>query len=323
MILIPKPHHKRHRVIGAITVFAIAAVVSGILWPSKPNPSASTIVGSYTASPTISNLITKTVPDINSRPAAIAPDVPIYSQAYILLDRKTKYPLVEKNADTPLPIASTTKIMTAIVTLESEPLDKVVATPSWIGDIEPTVIGLYPGEKMTVQNLLYGMLLNSGNDAANTLATASGSVADFVAKMNKKASDLGLTNTQYKDPAGLNDDGHSSAHDLAILTDYALNNPIFAKIVDTPKYTIASANNYNTYDLINANRLIQPDEPLYYPNAIGVKTGLTDKAGHCLVAAAKWGDKSVIAVVLNTNSDSVDASAAEARKLLTLAAPQN
>lgn len=316
-------HRRPLTVLAAVIIIVVIANAALPLFSRADTATAPSATQTHKSNQGLVQALSAIHLTLSNHPTTISPadQNTIYARAFIVLDRATKYPLAAKNADTEYPIASTTKIMTALLTLESEPLDKVVTVPNWITTIPPDVIGLVPGEKITVNDLLYGMLLNSGNDAANTLAVADGgTVDDFVARMNKRAAELGLTHTHYLDPAGLNDGGHSSAHDLAILTDYALNNSTFAKIVSTPSATVYSTDGEIAHPLTNSNRLIQPTEPLYYPYAIGVKTGLTDGAGHVLIAAAQWQDHSAIAVVLHTDADTADASANEARKLLVLAA---
>ncbi len=247
----------------------------------------------------------------------------IYAKSFIVIDGKTKYPLAAKDADTPVPIASTTKIMTALVALDTLELDEVGTVPREAAQIEGSEIHLLTGEKMTVENLLYATLVSSANDAANALARMHGTSEEFIAKMNAKAETLGLRNTHYYSVEGLDDRGHSTPRDLALLTSYALENPLFRKIVSTPQYTITSADGRYQHPLVSSDRLIRPEEALYYPAAIGVKTGFTYEAGHCLVAAADYGSSRHIAVVLNTTESTNDASAREARKLLVWAAPTN
>jgi D-alanyl-D-alanine carboxypeptidase len=135
--------------------------------------------------------------------------------------------------------------------------------------------------------------------------------------MNDKADDLGLSNTEFHDPAGLNDEGHSTPRDIALLLNYLLDDPQFLDIIHTPKKTIYSADNRYKHELTNSNRLIDPEENLYYPQALGGKTGFTFEAGHCLATAAQTeSGQRLIAVVLHTNEESKEASAREARKLL-------
>lgn len=259
----------------------------------------------------------------SAAPTAVAPRLKpttnpgVYAKAYIALDPTTSYPLIEKNADMRVPIASTTKIMTALVALDSYPLDRIITVPQEAAAIEGSDVQLLTNETMSVKDLLYSLLVKSANDGAMALALADGDKTAFMAKMNNKAALLGLTNTQYKDPAGLDDTGYSTARDLAILTRYALTNKVFREIVLTARYTAWSADKRYKHELVNSNRLIMPEEALYLPTAIGVKTGNTDGAGHCLVSAAELADGSfVVGVVLNTIENTNPASAKESRKLL-------
>lgn len=257
------------------------------------------------------------LPSITSKPI-------IAARSYIVIDSETKYPLALKNPDDPVPIASTTKIMTATVALETLPLDQVVTISSKAATTEGSQLFLRTGEQMTVKNLIYALLLNSANDAAVALAEAGGSYDAFVAAMNDKARLLGLKHTNYRDPAGLDDEGHSTPRDLAILMEYALRNPLFKQIAGTYKHTITSYGHpYSEYELTNSNRLVKDDDPFYYPNAVAGKTGFTYAAGHCLVSVAEHPNgKRYIAVVLSTYEDSKPASARESRKLLEWASHQ-
>ncbi|HEY1074536.1 MAG TPA: serine hydrolase [Patescibacteria group bacterium] len=244
----------------------------------------------------------------------------IYARSYVVIDGTSKYPLASKNPDVNVPIASTTKIMTALVTLDTLPLDQVVTITPEASAIPGSQMNFIKGEKHTVHNLLYALMMNSANDAAVALSQANGTTEEFVSRMNKKAQTLGLANTHYIDPAGLEEGSQSSPRDLALMLDYALGNKTFRSIVGTQTHTITSVDNRYTYQLNNSNRLIHPDEPLYLPSTIGGKTGFTYEAGHCLIAAYERADGSrLIAAVLHTNSDDNDASAKEARKLLTWA----
>lgn len=242
----------------------------------------------------------------------------IWANNYILLDAISNYPLAEKNSHIPVSIASTTKIITATIILENYNLSDVITiSPNAAAQIGSEVM-LRSGEKLTVESLLYALLVQSGNDAAMALAEhyADGGLSGFVKAMNNKAKYFGLKDTEFKDPAGLDDTGRSSAFDLAIITSYAIKNPTFSKIVKTTGLTINSIDGKFAHKLDNSNRLIKSDEPLYYPNALGVKTGFTPEAGHCLVSVAEKNGKKIISVILNTNESTNDASAKESRKLL-------
>lgn len=259
------------------------------------------------------------VPPLSSLPKIneSAPKVSINSKNFSLVDGETGVELAGKNQFTEVPIASTTKIMTAIVALENYQLNDVVTVPQAATTQTPTVVFLRTGEEISVSELLHCLLIKSGNDSAYTLAsfmdkTGQGT-APFVAKMNEKAAELAMQNTHYFDPAGLSDDGHSTAHDLAIITRYALLNPTFRQIVSTQKYVAANTTKTIFHTLENSNRLITTYQ---YPGAIGVKTGFTYAASHCLVAAAERNGHTLVAVVLGTYADTPNASADEARKLL-------
>jgi len=242
----------------------------------------------------------------------------IFAKAVYLIDVDSFLPLYAKNENERLPIASTTKIATALVVLENygHQLQEIVTiTPSMI-NVEETTIKLRAGEKITVENLLNGLLINSGNDAAFALSQYFGGTKNFIAEMNNKVAQIGLTETQYFDPAGLNDDGYSTARDLAILGAYALRNPKFAEIVRSQDKIITSSDGRIQHDLKMSNRLLQPDDASYFPSTIGVKTGFTYAAGHVLVSAAMKNDHTILGVVLNTNENTIYASAKESKKLL-------
>jgi D-alanyl-D-alanine carboxypeptidase (penicillin-binding protein 5/6) len=242
----------------------------------------------------------------------------IYAKNYILIDGVSGATLKEKQSDVQVPIASTTKIMTAVVALENYNLDDVVTiSPEAANQIGATA-NLRIGEKMTVLNLLKCMLIKSANGAADALAenmNISGETgySKFVNEMNKKAKSLGMMNTKYNDPAGLDVTGYSSAYDLAIITKYALRNETFASIVITKTESVKDVTGNIWHLLENSNRLVREWD---YPGAIGVKTGYMPEAGHCLVGAARRDEHILIAVILNTNADTPSASAEEARKIL-------
>jgi len=226
----------------------------------------------------------------------------------------------------PVPIASITKIMTAIVTLEQYRLNDIVTISKESTLSQGSIINLRAGETITIESLLYGLLIPSGNDAAHALAKQSITIPLyansgkepielFVTIMNDKAKEIGLTHTLYKDPAGLDDTGISTARDQGLLIAYALRNETFRKIINTPETTLYSSDMKISHVLDNSNRLVK--EEMYYQGIIGGKTGFTPTAGHNLITAAKREGHTLVAVVFNTY-DSVNkaASAIEARKLL-------
>ncbi len=205
--------------------------------------------------------------------------------------------LYSKNENMKLPMASTTKIFTALTVIENcNDLNALATVPKKATLTEGTSIYLKENEKLTVKELLYGLMLRSGNDAAVTLAThISGSVKDFADLMNKTASKYGLKNTSLKNPHGLDEKGHyTTASDLAIFTQNALKNPIFRVIVSSKNFEIKERKNCGYRYFINKNRLLTTLD-----GCIGVKTGYTSKAGRCLVSAVNDGEKDIVCVVLN------------------------
>lgn len=238
----------------------------------------------------------------------------IYANRYFLLDLNSSLVLANKNEHESVPVASTTKLMTAIVALENYQLDEIVKVSQRSTEVYPTNVGLWPDEEIKVIDLLYCLLINSGNDSAYALADHMG-FETFINKMNEKAKYLGLKNTEFKDPAGLDDNGRSTAHDLAFIISYALKNDTIKEIISTKKTTVYSADKQKNYNLNNSNRLIKQEENLYYANSIGGKTGYTPDAGHCLASASIKDDNILIAIVLDTYEHSATASAEESKKL--------
>lgn len=247
-----------------------------------------------------------------------ARDPQIAAKIAILIDVDSAYVMFEKEADEKVPVASTTKIMTALVVLEDfgDKLNETVTITYPMVAVEGSDIKLIPGEKISVEYLLKGLLIMSGNDTAFALALHFGGKEDFVSRMNAKARQLGLENTHFADPAGLDDEGFSTARELAILGTYAMRNQNFRQIVKTTDTLITSADGAITHELKSSNRLLKTAESFFYPWAIGIKTGFTNEAGHCLVSAAEKEDHEILGVILYTYENSIYASARESRKLL-------
>lgn len=222
----------------------------------------------------------------------------IYSSAkgMVVLEGNTNTILYGKNENAKLPMASTTKIVTAILAIENcQDLDeKFLVSEKAIG-IEGTSIYLKSGERLSMRELLYGLILASGNDCAVAIAEYFGSEDNFVEMMNNFALSLGLENTHFANPHGLDADGHyTSAYDLAVMTSYALKNPVFKEIVSTERMVIEKNDLYQARYLKHKNRLLFTDD-----KCIGVKTGFTDNAGRCLVHAHEENGMQLISVVLN------------------------
>ncbi len=219
----------------------------------------------------------------------------------VLMDAATGRVLYEKDGRTRRLIASTTKLMTALVALESgRSLEEVVTIqPSWAG-VEGSSIYLRPGEKLTLEALLYGLLLRSGNDAALAIAShCGGTVENFVARMNARARELGMADTSFANPNGLDDEKHySSACDMALLARACLENEALAHIVATRSITLG------TRTFTNHNKLLWR-----YEGCVGLKTGYTEKAGRTLVSAAKREGVTLICVTLNAPGDWADHTA--------------
>lgn len=221
-----------------------------------------------------------------------APDT--CAKAMMLMDADTGAVLAEKNCDTPSLIASTTKIMTALVVAERCNLNRRVRIPAEATGIEGSSMYLRAGEELTFRELLYGLMLRSGNDAAVALALCSaGTQERFVGWMNETAQKLELRNTNFANPNGLDDrENYSTARDLAILTRAALRNPALLQIVSTKTIRIGNR------CLTNHNKLLWSLE-----GAIGVKTGFTRAAGRILVSAAERCGRRLIAVTINDGND--------------------
>lgn len=208
--------------------------------------------------------------------------------------------LFGKNELERLPMASTTKIMTAILAIESGKLDDLVTVSSNAVRVEPSSIWLVAGEQMSLLHLVYGLMLRSGNDAACAIAEhLAGSVSAFAEQMNAKARELGMQHTNFANPHGLPDPNHyTTAYDLAKLSAYALRNRQFAAIVSTTRFAIHNEETGTSRVWYNKNRMLE-----LYPGADGVKTGWTRAAGHCLVASASRAGQRLVAVVLNSPDD--------------------
>ena len=219
------------------------------------------------------------------------------SRRYIVYDRISKSMIIGKNEDVKSAMASTTKIMTTIVILEKADLNEKVTVSAKAGGTGGSKLGLKRGDKASVRDLLYGLMLRSGNDAAVALAEhVGGSVKGFAELMNEKAIELGLTNTHFVTPHGLDDANHyTTALELAKLTDYAMDNETFAKIVGTKSTTIYINN--QSRQINNTNELLG-----VLNGVVGVKTGFTNNAGRCLVTETKRNNMDIITIVLGADT---------------------
>lgn len=251
-----------------------------------------------------------------------------HAGAVILSDLKSGKVLYERNATDKMYPASTTKILTAILVLENANLGDVVIVPA--DAINPinnnhSHMGILIGEELTVEQLLYGMLVYSANDAANVLAIhVAGSLEAFAQMMNNKANELGASNSHFVNPHGFHDDNHyTTAQDLTTIARYAMQIEKFREIVKTDMYTIDPTNKYKEIRyLSNTNHLVsrRRQANYFYKKATGIKTGFTDEAASCLVSSAVDGDTELLSVVMKCHNTTIEENGAysfvESKELL-------
>ena len=234
----------------------------------------------------------------------VSADVPeVSAKAFVLLDAQSGQVVCGDHAEEKRPMASTTKIMTVLLTLESGELDRPFTVDSEAIRTEGSSMGLQEGDTVTKRALCAGMLLPSGNDAANAAAVAvAGEQSAFLDMMNRRAAELGMTHTCFASPSGLDAEGHgASAHDMALLAREALRNADFAEICGKQQMRVCFGNPPYLRTLTNTNKLLAMDDTV-----IGVKTGFTDAAGRCLVSAAERDGRRLICVTLFDRNDWAD-----------------
>lgn len=243
---------------------------------------------------------------IGTQTISFADEVSIKSKAAILVEVSTGRILYEKNSTQKMWPASTTKIMTAILTIEKCNLDDmVIVSESAISNIPSGYVtcDLQVGEEISVKDLLNALMIVSANDAAYVLAEhVGGSIVEFSDLMNQKARELGCTGTHFVNPNGIHDERHySTAYDLYLIATYAMKNPTFRELVSQTEAVLPVTNKYSNADrkLETTNALISPKSTNYYKNAIGIKTGYTSQAGNCLVSESSRDGLEFISVVLN------------------------
>lgn len=230
---------------------------------------------------------------------AFAAPISVSAQSAIVINSADNSVIYSKNAYSSMPMASTTKIMTCVLACESTRLnDTVVITNEMLAGTEGSLIYLKPDDKITLYDLAVAAMLASGNDAANAVAFClSGSIADFVALMNKKACSIGMKNTIFVTPSGLDEKNHhSTAYDMALLASYAMKSSCFSEICALKSAQITINGKKQT--VYNHNKLLSSDN-----NFVGVKTGFTEKAGRCLVSAYNYNGNMIITVTLNAPDD--------------------
>jgi serine-type D-Ala-D-Ala carboxypeptidase (penicillin-binding protein 5/6) len=224
----------------------------------------------------------------------------IHGEAAYLIDVQSGQTLYNKNGDKQLAPASTTKIMTGLLAIEQGNLNEIVtASPTMLNYkiVYGTRIYMEPGEQLSLENMLYALLLNSANDAAVAIAEhIGGDLPQFVTLMNQRAKALGLKNTTFKNPSGLTEEGHlTTAHDLARIAQEAYSNPIFKDYIKTKTRVIPRAKENVPFEMINENKLLWRDDRI-----TGMKTGYTAAAGNCLVTSATKDGRDLIGVILKS-----------------------
>lgn len=283
--------------IGAIVIVVLAVLLVHGTAPSAARASSHPVSATdATRTPWYGLTVLRDHVVFSGAPAATGP--PITATAGILVDIDTGQILWQRNPHEELPPASTIKLLTSMVVLENFPPAKLItATPDALfagGD--ETTMHIDPGEKLTVQELMTGMLMVSANDAANVLATKTVGMDKFVAAMNAQAAAVGLQDTHATSPVGLDDDSmYSSAYDLAVLAtlDYT-HWPLFRSIVDTQQTVLPASSLHGEFDMTNVDQLLQ-----LYPAAVGIKTGYTGNAGNCLVGLAIRDGHRLLSVLMN------------------------
>jgi D-alanyl-D-alanine carboxypeptidase (penicillin-binding protein 5/6) len=232
---------------------------------------------------------------VNTHPS---PDLGVRAAAGILIDLDTRSVLWERNPHAERAPASLTKMVTAMVALDLATPDTQLSVTPAMTDVIPDSMGVVPGERLPLRDLLYGLFLDSGNDSAEVLAQGIVARPLFIDLMNRKVRSLGLTGTTFSNPTGLDDPGvRSTAYDLAMIAGYlSTHYPLLMQIAGTEDHFIPATATHRAYEPINLNKLLA-----LYPGATGLKTGLTDDAGGCLVATATRGHHHLVSVILGSN----------------------
>lgn len=227
-----------------------------------------------------------------------SPDLGMAAAAGILVDLDTRTVLWQQNAFSPRAPASLTKMVTAMVALDlASPDRQITITPS-MTDVIPDSMGIVPGESLPVRDLLYGLFLDSGNDAAEALAQGIVQRPLFIGLMNAKVRSLGLRDTHFSNPTGLDDPGvRSTAFDLAMIAGFlSTHYPLLMQVAGTQDHFIPATSSHKAYEPLSLNKLLY-----LYPGATGLKTGLTDDAGGCLAATVTRGHRHLVSIVLGSD----------------------
>ena len=251
-------------------------------------------------------------------------NIDVDSKAALMIEVNTGKVIYEKNAKEKLYPASVTKILTAILVIENCKLDDVaIVSENAISSVPDgyVIAPLFNGEQMTIEDLLYALMLKSSNDAAYVLAEhVGGSIDGFSKMMNEKARELGCENTNFVNPNGIHNENHyTTAYDLYLISKYAMQNETFVKIVSTYKYTLSATNKYSKRDRVmqNTNNYVNPNSKYYNSSVKGIKTGTTLQAGNCLITNIEMEGFDYIIVVLG--ADTSDAKFYETQKMMEYA----
>ena len=316
------------RVSARLLVAGLAIAITGLAASCSAASGLAYDRGASAQSPS-SGVVTATLP-AGVTPEKTAADIPqldvvgaprgVKAKEGILADAATGQVLWTKAPDVPRPIASITKVMTAYLVIQAGDLNRKITVPkgvlNYVWKYGASSAGLHPGEVLTADELLYGLLLQSGADAAYTLATAYGpGIPAFIAKMNATASRLGMTQTHFTSPDGLpyptETSTYSTPADLLTLGETAMQSAVFRSIVDQSFYVLKKGQGHDAHWWGNSNELIG-----YYPGAVGIKTGYTLDAGHCLLFEAVRDGRALIGVVLGSPATGPGAGAQDAARVL-------
>lgn len=224
----------------------------------------------------------------------------VSAKSAVVICAETGDVVFQKNSYQKLPMASTTKIMSSVLALEYGASEQYFTVTDEMVSVEGSSIGLLPDDMISLKTLVKGMLLESGNDAANSVAhIVGGTIPDFVSLMNYKAKEIGMNNTSFETPSGLDGETHySTAYDMALLGAYAIKNPVFRQICSSKEQVVYYGNEPYRRVFTNNNKLLEACD-----GAFGIKTGFTKKSGRCLVSAVERDNKTLIAVTLNAPDD--------------------
>ncbi len=225
---------------------------------------------------------------------SLSNEISMISKNYAIIDYRDNHLLLGNNENVQMPIASTTKILTAIIAIESEMTDEIVKVSSYAASMPKVKLGIVEGEEYYMRDLIYAMMLCSYNDVSVAIAEKiAGSTEAFSQLMNDKAAEIGALNSSFVTPNGLDADGHySTAYDMALISSYAMKNALFREIVSTAQYSFNEITRSKSFIISNINKY------LYTENGIGIKTGFTSKAGYCFVGATNFENTVLINTVL-------------------------